>query len=197
MTSPTPLYKECASCGGFGSVPDEPERGLTKGGEYRCRPCRDCNGDGFRVNTTPPNPTPDLGAKPTALREEFEEKVFLHRFLQSIGPSGPTMGVGMPLGVSKNCPHRGEFCRKDDAGNYLDPFVAGAWWSYSQLAEQRAEILEACKLQEAWWAFVTKEYITAADVLEFRQKWSVPVNVHSDPYVREVRRAAIAKAGGK
>jgi len=70
------------------------------------------------------------------IREHFEERIFNYRFIQSIGAATPDeqRGVGMPLGVSRGCPSKAEFCRKDEGGNYLEPFVAGAWWAYASSA---------------------------------------------------------------
>lgn len=69
----------------------------------------------------------------SASRDTFEERIFNHRFLKSIGPVGNEFGpVGMPLGMSRDCPTMAEFCRKDEAGNYLEPFVAGAWWAWTK-----------------------------------------------------------------
>ena len=56
-------------------------------------------------------------------REEFEDAVFNYRFLKGISKTGTGQ---FPFTV--DCPFMDEFVRKDEAGNYEEPFVAGAWW---------------------------------------------------------------------
>lgn len=73
-----------------------------------------------------PIPTPEQVA-------EFEEAVFLQRFMASIGPVEPGSfgAVGMPLGMSKDCPTKAELLERDASGNYKDKFVSAMWWGWS------------------------------------------------------------------
>jgi len=86
-------------------------------------------------------------------REAFEDQIFQHRFIQSIGQARPEEQrvVGLPVGISRNCPAKLEFCRKDAEGNYVDPFVAGAWWVANNakmegLEKHRAALASIAKL---------------------------------------------------
>lgn len=69
-------------------------------------------------------------------RTQFEERVFLERFIKSIkrNPDKPKNAIAGCLDfVPINCPNKDEFLAKDDKGEYKDESVSAMWFGY-QLA---------------------------------------------------------------
>lgn len=93
---------------------------------------------------------------------------------------------------------------QDDAPRFHDGEPCGSVTSRGRTSEEleanarliaaAPALLAACEFAEAFHEYASKASVTEKEEEAFRAKWGVPENVWTAHWVRDVRRAAIAKA---